>query len=154
MELINLRLLSGLLSKKALGYVALLFLIASAFMYQKIKIEKLENKISNTNVKLKDVENELQICKSNSETFISNIKQKDMIIKQLQAEIKNKQQLCQELLKKKDQLIKDLQRIKAVKPKDIKPTVIYKRKCSFKIETGEQLHEKDFIFDTLSNIGK
>jgi hypothetical protein len=40
------------------------------------------------------------------------------------------------------------------KQKPIKTTVITKKNCKFHIETGEQLYEKDFIFDTLINIGK
>ena len=141
-------------NKKLVIYALLIFLIGTAFLYQKLKIEELEKQISQIKLKLQQKQNHLKICKTNIKTLEENSLSKDKVIKQLQKEIKNQKITCQNLLQKKDKLIKDLQRLKTAKPKPIEPTIIYKEKCSFKIETGEQLHEKDFIFDTLSNIGK
>ncbi len=124
------------------------------FVYQKLKIERLEKEISQIKLKLQQKQNYLKICKSNIKTLKENTLSKEKVIKQLQKEIKTKNKTCQALLQKKDKLISDLQKLKMTNPKPIKPTVIYKEKCSFKIETGEQLHEKDFIFDVLNSIGK
>jgi len=124
------------------------------FVYQKLKIERLEKQISQIKTKLKEKQTYLKICKSNIKTLEENTLSKDSLIKQLQEEIKNQKNICQNLLQKKDKLISDLQKLKMTKPEPVKPTIIVKKECKFKIETGEQLHEKDFIFDTLSNIGK
>ena len=141
-------------NKKLLFYLILLSLITSAFLYQKLKIQNLEKQISQIKLKLKNKESSLKLCESNNKTFLSNINAKQIVINQLQEEIKYQKRTCQNLLQKKEKLILDLQKLKAEKPKEIKPTVIVKKECKFKIETGEQLHEKDFIFDILSNIGK
>ena len=146
--------LLGLLNKRVFVYFLLASLIASGFVYQKLKIDRLEKQISQIKFELKNKENSLQLCRSNSRTLLSNINTKDSVIKKLQEEIRKQKKICQGLLNKKDRLISDLQKLKTSKPKDIKPTVVVKKDCRLKIETGEQLHEKDFIFDTLSNIGK
>ncbi len=141
-------------NKKLVIYALLIFLIGTAFLYQKLKIEKLKEEISQMKLKLQQKQNHLKICKTNIKTLEENSLSKDKVIKQLQKEVKNQKKTCQVLLQKKEKLIKDLQRLKTTKPKPIKPTVIVKKECKLKIETGEQLHEKDFIFNTLSNIGK
>ncbi|WP_457641466.1 hypothetical protein [Persephonella sp.] len=143
-----------LVNKRLLFYFLLASLIASMFVYQKLKIERLEKQISQIKTKLKEKQTYLKICKSNIKTLEKNSLSKDVVIKQLQEEIKNQKITCQNLLQKKEKLIADLQKLKTEKPKDIKPTVIVKKECKFKIETKEVLNEKDFIFDTLSNIGK
>jgi len=124
------------------------------FAYQKLKIERLEKQISQIKLQLQNKENSLKLCQSNNKTFLSNIKAKQTVIKRLQKEIKYQKRICQNLLNKKEKLIADLQKLKTEQPRDTKPTIIVKKECKLKIETGEQLHEKDFIFDTLSNIGK
>ncbi len=146
--------LLSLLNKRIFVYFLLASLIASMFVYQKLKIERLEKQISQIKLQLQQKQNYLKLCKSNIKTLEENSLSKDVVIKQLQKEIKNQKKTCQALIQKKEKLIADLQKLKISKPKEIKPTIIYKEKCSFKIETGEQLHEKDFIFDILSNIGK
>ena len=135
-------------------YFLLASLIASLFVYQKLKIERLEKEISQIKLQLQQKQNYLKICKSNIKTLEENSLSKDKLIRQLQKEVKNQKNICQNLLQKKEKLIADLQKLKTTKPKPIKPTVIVKKECKLKIETGEQLHEKDFIFNTLSNIGK
>lgn len=146
--------LLGLLNRRVFVYFLLASLTASGFVYQKLKIDRLEKQISQIKIELQNKENSLSLCRSNSRTLLSNINTKDSVIKQLQKEIRKQKKVCQDLLDKKDRLISDLQKLKTSKPKDVKPTVIIKKDCKLKIETGEQLHEKDFIFDTLSNIGK
>ena len=146
--------LLSLNSKRIFVYFLLASLIVGSFVYQKLKIESLEKEISQIKLQLQQKQNHLKLCKSNIKTLEENTLSKDAVIKQLQEEIKDQKTTCQNLLQKKEKLIADLQKLKKAKPKPIKPTVIYKEKCSFKIETGEQLYEKDFIFDTLSNIGK
>ena len=146
--------LLGLLNRRVFVYFLLASLIASGFVYQKLKIDRLEKQISQIKIELQNKENSLSLCRSNSKTLLSNINTKDSIIKRLQKEIRKQKKVCQNLLDKKDRLISDLQKLKTSKPEDVKPAVIIKKDCKFKIETGEQLHEKDFIFDTLSNIGK
>ena len=144
----------GLLNRKVIIYAFILSVIAGVFFYQKIKINNLEKQIAKVKVQLKETQSNLKLCETNNKTFLNNIKAKQTVINQLQKEIKYQKRICQNLLQKKEKLILDLQKLKAEKPKEIKPTIIYKEKCSFKIETGEQLYEKDFIFDILSNIGK
>ena len=144
----------GLLNKRIFVYFLLASLIASVFIYQKLKIERLEKQISQIKLQLQQKQNHLKICKTNIKTLEENSLSKEKIIKQLQKEVKNQKNICQVLLQKKEKLIADLQKLKTAKPKPIKPTVIIKKECKLQIETGEQLHEKDFIFDTLSNIGK
>lgn len=143
-----------LVNKRLLFYFLLASLIASMFVYQKLKIERLEKEILQIKTQLKEKQAYLKICKSNIKTLEENSLSKEKVIRQLQKEIKYQKRTCQNLLQKKDKLISDLQKLKITKPKPIKPTIIVKKECKFKIETGEQLHEKDFIFDTLSNIGK
>ncbi len=128
--------------------------MVGGFVYQKLKIEKLNKELAEIRLQLREKEHSLKLCKSNSKTFLENIEAKDKVIKNLQQNLKDNQRLCRKLLKDKEKLISNLQKIKTTKPKDIKPTVITKQNCKLKIETGEQLHEKDFIFDTLSHIGK
>ena len=141
-------------NKKLLFYLILLSLITSAFLYQKLKIQNLEKQISQIKLKLKNKESSLKLCESNNKTFLNNINAKQAVINQLQKEIKYQKRTCQNLLSKKEKLISDLQKLKAEKPKDIKPTVIVKKECKFKIETKEVLNEKDFIFNVLNSIGK
>ena len=149
-----LSILLKLVNKRLLFYFLLASLIASMFVYQKLKIERLEKQISQIKTKLKKKQTYLKICKSNIKTLEKNSLSKDLVIKQLQEEIKNQKITCQNLLQKKDKLISDLQKLKMFKPEPVKPTVIVKKECKLKIETGEQLHEKDFIFDVLNSIGK
>ena len=151
LQLLN---LLGFLNKKVILYVFILSVIAGVFFYQKIKINNLEKQIAKVKVQLKETQSNLKLCETNNKTFLNNINSKDKVIKQLQQNLRDNQRLCNKLLNKKDKLIADLQKLKTSKPKDIQPTVIAKKNCKFKIETGEQLHEKDFIFDTLSGIGK
>ncbi|WP_457624465.1 hypothetical protein [Persephonella sp.] len=146
--------LLSLLNKKIFVYFIVASLIASMFAYQKLKIERLEREISQIKLKLQQKQNYLKICKSNIKTLEENSISKDQVIKQLQEEIKSQKKICQVLLQKKDRLISDLQKLKMTKPEPVKPTVIVKKECKLKIETGEQLHEKDYIFNVLSNIGK
>ncbi len=114
----------------------------------------LEKHIYKVKVQLKETQSNLKLCKSNNKTFLSNINAKQTVINQLQREIKYQKRTCKNLLNKKEKLIADLQKLKQSKTKDIKPTVIYKKKCSFKIETKEVLNEKDIIFNVLNSIGK
>ena len=151
LQLLN---LLGLINKKAIFYFVIFLAITGAFFYQKVKINNLEKQIAKINVQLKETQSNLMLCQSNNKTFLSNINAKQTVINQLQKEIKYQKRTCQNLLQKKEKLISDLQKLKQSEPKEIKPTVIVKKECKFKIETGEQLHEKDFIFNTLSNIGK
>jgi septal ring factor EnvC (AmiA/AmiB activator) len=146
--------LLGLLNKRIFVYFLLASLIVGSFVYQKLKIEQLEKEISQIKLQLQQKQNYLKICKSNIKTLEENTLSKDAVIKQLQEEIKAQKTTCQNLLQKKEKLIANLQKLKMTKPKPIKPTVIIKKNCKFHIETGEQLYEKDFIFDVLSNIGK
>lgn len=146
--------LLSLLNKKTIIYIVLTGLILSIFVYQKIKISNLEKEIVYIKLKLKDKQNSLDVCKSNVEVLKNNNLSKDNVIKHLQKEIKNQKSICGSLLSKKDKLIADLQKIKISKPRDIKPTVIEKKECKFKIETGDDLDKKDIVFHTLSNIGK
>ncbi|WP_297452587.1 hypothetical protein [Persephonella sp.] len=119
-----------------------------------MRIEQLKRNISQIRLQLQEINQELKLCKSNNKTFLENISSKDKVIKQLRQNLKDNQRLCRKLLKNKDNLISGLQKLKQSKPKDIKPATIIKKECQIKIETGEQLHEKDFVFDVLSNIGK
>lgn len=151
LQLLN---LLGLLNRKVIIYAFILSIIAGVFFYQKIKITNLEKQIYKVKVQLKETQSNLKLCRSNNKTFLSNINAKQTVINQLQKEIKYQKRTCQNLLQKKEKLLSDLQKLKAEKPKDIKPTVIVKKECKLKVETGEQLNEKDFIFNTLSNIGK
>jgi len=141
-------------NKRLLFYLVLFSLIITAFLYQKLKIQSLEKEISQIKTQLKEKQTYLKICKTNIKTLEENSLSKEKVINQLQKEIKNQKITCQNLLQKKEKLISDLRKLKAEKPKNIKPTVIVKKECKLKIETGEQLYEKDFIFDTLSGIGK
>ncbi len=146
--------LLNLINKRLLIYGILIVLIAGVFLFQKVKIEQLKRNISQMQLQLQQTNQELKLCKLNNQTVIENINSKDKIIKQLQQNLRDNQRLCNKLLNKKDKLISDLQKLKQSKPKDIKPTIIYKEKCSFKIETREVLNEKDFIFNVLNSIGK
>ena len=151
LQLLN---LLGLLNRKVIIYAFILSIIAGVFFYQKIKITNLEKQIYKVKVQLKETQSNLELCQSNNKTFLSNINAKQTVINQLQKEIKYQKRTCKNLLNKKEKLIADLQKLKQSKPKDIKPTVIYKKKCSFKIETKEVLNEKDIIFNVLNSIGK
>ncbi|ACO04839.1 MAG TPA: hypothetical protein DEP48_03155 [Persephonella sp.] len=146
--------LLSLINKRWIGYILVLFFVAGFILQQRLKIENLERQISQIKIQLQQKENEIKICNSNKKTFLSNIEQRDKVIKQLQRELSEQKNICNSLLQKKDKLISDLQKLKMTKPEPVKPTVIVKKECKLKIETGEQLHEKDYIFNVLSNIGK
>ncbi len=146
--------LLNLINKRLFIYGILIALISSIFLFQKLRIEQLKRNISQIRLQLQEINQELKLCKSNNKTFLENISSKDKVIKQLRQNLKDNQRLCRKLLKNKDNLISGLQKLKQSKPKDIKPATIIKKECQIKIETGEQLHEKDFVFDVLSNIGK
>ena len=146
--------LLSLINKRWIGYILVLFFVAGFILQQRLKIENLERQISQIKIQLQQKENEIKICNSNKKTFLSNIEQRDKVIKQLQRELSEQKNICNSLLQKKDKLISDLQKLKMTKPEPVKPTVIVKKECKLKMETGEQLHEKDYIFNVLSNIGK
>lgn len=100
-------------------YFLLASLIAGIFVYQRLKIEQLEKEISQIKLQLQEKQNHLTLCKANIKTLNENNSSKDVVIKQLQEEIKNQKTTCQSLLRKKEELISDLQKLKTAKPKPI-----------------------------------
>ena len=135
-------------------YGAFFIILLSITGYHKYIVNKLENKILQIENKLKEKELYIYSCNTNIDKLKGNLIIKDNAIKQLQKEINIQKDTCAKLIKSKEQLISKLQKVKNEKPRDIKPTIIYKEKCSFKIETKENLNEEDTIFNVLNTIGK